>query len=132
MAMLVLPVRRAECAHSSSTAGLAQTTHAAPLSRGWDRMPGGSVEDMAGKRTRQVRVDLATDNLIADTARLQRRSKKDVVASAMGAYVEANREVLDGALDATSYRIETAADPHVVDPRTGLTRAEMEELFRFM
>ena len=87
---------------------------------------------MAGKRTRQVRVDLATDNLIADTARLQRRSKKDVVASAMGAYVEANREVLDRSLDAASYRIESAADPHVVDPRTGLTSAEMEELFRGM
>jgi hypothetical protein len=80
---------------------------------------------MAGKRTRQVRVDLATDNLIADTARLQRRSKKDVLASAMGAYVEANREVLDGALDATSYRIESATDP-----RTGLTHAEMAEMFR--
>jgi len=85
---------------------------------------------MAGKRTRQVRVDLATDNLIADTARLQRRSKKDVVASAIGAYVEANREVLDRSLDVTSYRIESATDPHVVDPRTGLTRAEMAEMFR--
>jgi hypothetical protein len=85
---------------------------------------------MAAQRTRLVRVDLATDNLIADAARLQRRSKKDVVASAMGAYVNANREALDRSLDATSYRIESATDPHAVDPRTGLTRAETEELFR--
>jgi hypothetical protein len=85
---------------------------------------------MAAQQTRLVRVDLATDNLIADAARLQRRSKKDVVASAMGAYVDANREALDRSLDATSYRIESAADPHAVDPRTGLTRAETEELFR--
>ena len=84
---------------------------------------------MAGKITRLVRVDLETDRLIADTARLQRRFKKDVVASAIGAYVEAHREELDLALDHTAYRIETAADPHVRDPRTGLTRAERDEMF---
>jgi hypothetical protein len=85
---------------------------------------------MAAQRTRLVRVDLATDNLIADATRLQRRSKNDVVASAVGAYVNANRETLDCSFDASSYRIESAADPHAVDPRTGLTRAETEELFR--
>jgi hypothetical protein len=82
-----------------------------------------------GKITRLVRVDLETDRLIADTARLQRRFKKDVVASAIGAYVEAHREELDLALDHTAHRIDTAADPHERDPRTGLTRAERAELF---
>lgn len=89
-------------------------------------------QGMAAKRTRLVRVDLATDHLISDTARLQRRTKKDVVASAIGAYVLAHREDLDRALDATTYRIEEANDPHEVDPRTGYTRAETEELFRWM
>jgi len=88
-----------------------------------------SVSGMAGKITRLVRVDLETDRLIADTARLQRRFKKDVVASAIGAYVAAHREELDQALDHTTHRIDTAADPHVRDPRTGLTRAERDELF---
>jgi hypothetical protein len=87
---------------------------------------------MAAKRTRLVRVDLATDQLISDTARLQGRSKKDVVASAIGTYVSANREDLDRALDRAAYRIESAEDPQAVDPRTGLTRAETEELFRWM
>ena len=87
---------------------------------------------MAAKRTRLVRVDLATDSLISDIARLQRRTKKEVVASAIGAYVEANRDDLGSALDRAGYRIESAADPHAVDPRTGLTRAETEELFRWM
>jgi hypothetical protein len=87
---------------------------------------------MAAKMTKLVRVDLATDLLIADTARLLRRTKKDVVASAIGAYVEANREDLDRRLDGASYRIEQATDPHKIDPRTGLTRAQTEELFRFM
>ena len=87
---------------------------------------------MAAKRTRLVRVDLVTDLLISDTARLQRRSKKDVVASAVGAYVLANRADLEGALDQATWRIEEADDPHVVDPRTGYTRAETEELFRWM
>lgn len=87
---------------------------------------------MAGKRTKLVRVDLATDQLISDTARLQGRSKKDVVASAIGTYVSANREDLDRALDRAAYRVESAGDPQAVDPRTGLTRAETEELFRWM
>jgi hypothetical protein len=87
---------------------------------------------MAAKRTRFVRVDLATDQLISDTARLQGRSKKDVVASAIGTYVSANREDLDRALDRAAYRIESAEDLQAVDPRTGLTRAETEELFRWM
>ena len=87
---------------------------------------------MAAKLTRLVRVDLATDRLISDAARLQRRSKKDVVASAIGAYVLANREDLDRALDASASRIGEANDPHEVDPRTGYTRAETEELFRWM
>jgi hypothetical protein len=87
---------------------------------------------MAAKRTRLVRVDLATDQLISDTARLQGRSKKDVVASAIGTYVSANREDLDRALDCAAYRIESAEDPQAVDPRTGLTRAETEELFRWL
>jgi hypothetical protein len=87
---------------------------------------------MAAKRTRLVRVDLATDQLISDTARLQGRSKKDVVASAIGTYVSANREDLDRALDRAAYRIESAEDPQAVDPRTGLTRAETEELFHWM
>jgi hypothetical protein len=87
---------------------------------------------MAAKRTRFVRVDLATDQLISDTARLQGRSKKDVVASAIGTYVSANREDLDRALDRAAYRIESAEDPQAVDPRTGLTRAETEELFRWL
>jgi hypothetical protein len=87
---------------------------------------------MAAKRTRLVRVDLATDQLISDTARLQGRSKKDVVASAIGTYVSANREDLDRALDRAAYRIESAEDPQAVDPRTGLTRAETEELFRWL
>lgn len=91
-----------------------------------------TVDVMAAKRTRLVRVDLATDSLISDTARLQRRSKKDVVASAIGAYVRANREDLGHALDRTASRVEAATDPHEVDPRTGLTRAETEELFRWM
>jgi hypothetical protein len=87
---------------------------------------------MAAKRTRLVRVDLPTDQLISDTARLQGRSKKDVVASAIGTYVSANREDLDRALDRAAYRIESAEDPQAVDPRTGLTRAETEELFRWL
>ncbi|KRE21830.1 hypothetical protein [Agromyces sp. Soil535] len=87
---------------------------------------------MAAKATRLVRVDIETDRLIADTARLQQRFKKDVVASAIGAYVEANREELDRALDRTQHRIDSADDPFVVDPRTGLTRAEREELFARM
>lgn len=87
---------------------------------------------MAAKLTRLVRVDLATDRLISDAARLQRRSKRDVVASAIGAYVLANREDLDRALDASASRIDEANDPHEVDPRTGYTRAETEELFRWM
>lgn len=91
-----------------------------------------TVKRMAAKRTRLVRVDMATDQLISDTARLQRRTKKDVVASAVGAYVVANREDLDRALDRTAGRIEEANDPHEVDPRTGLTRAETEDLFRWM
>jgi len=61
---------------------------------------------MAAERTRLVRVDLATDQLISDTARLQGRSKKDVVASAIGTYVSANREDLDRALDRAAYRFE--------------------------
>ena len=91
-----------------------------------------TVNHMAAKRTRLVRVDLATDSLISDTARLQGRSKKDVVASAIGAYVEANRDDLGTALDRAEFRVESATDPHAVDPRTGLTRAETEELFRWM
>lgn len=87
---------------------------------------------MPAKRTRLVRVDLATDSLISDTARLQRRSKKEVVASAIGAYVEANRDDLGAALDRVVYRVDSATDPHAVDPRTGLTRVETEELFRWM
>ena len=87
---------------------------------------------MPGKITRLVRVDLETDRLIADTARLQQRFKKDVVASAIGAYVEAHREELDRALDRAAHRIEVADDPHVRDPVTGLTRAEREELFRWL
>jgi hypothetical protein len=46
--------------------------------------------------------------------------------------VSANREDLDRALDRAAYRVESAEDPHAVDPRTGLTRAETEELFRGM
>ena len=87
---------------------------------------------MPSKRTALVRVDFATDQLISDTARLQGRTKKDVVASAIGAHVSANREDLTGAVDRVSYRVESADDPHAVDPRTGLTRAEREELFRWM
>ena len=78
---------------------------------------------MAGKRTRLVRVDLETDRLIACN------KVEGTAVYNIGAYVEAHREELDVALDHTSYRIETAADPNVRDPRTGLTRAERDEMF---
>ena len=86
---------------------------------------------MHGKATRTVRIDIDIDRLIADTARLQQRTKKAVIASAIGAYVEANRAELAKSADRTSYRIETATDPHLIDPATGLTAAQREDLFRW-
>ena len=73
-----------------------------------------------------------TDRLLSDVARLQRRSKGNVLDSALGAYVEANREALRGLLDRSLARIDEAEDRHRVDPETGMTRAQWEELWRFL
>lgn len=87
---------------------------------------------MTGSATRLVRVDIETDRLIAHSARLLGRSKKDFVTAAVGVYVEQHRERLLRALDRTSLRREEAGDPDEVDPRTGLTRSAAKEIFRWM
>ena len=77
-----------------------------------------------------MRIDIAVDRLLADVARLQRRSKGRVIESALGLYVSEHRDELRRALDRSLSRIDDAEDPHRVDPETGLTRAQWDELWR--
>jgi hypothetical protein len=87
---------------------------------------------VTGSATRLVRVDIETDRLISDSARLLGRSKKDFVAAAVGVYVEQHRERLTQALNRASFRIEDAGGPDEVDPRTGLTRSAAKEIFGWL
>ncbi|WP_394554535.1 nucleotidyltransferase family protein [Agromyces sp. MMS24-JH15] len=70
-----------------------------------------------------IKVDAATDRLVADAAYLLGRTKKDIVAAAVSEYFARHRDELQAGVEASSSRV--AASTHPLRERV---RAKRDEL----
>lgn len=74
-----------------------------------------------------IKVDRATDAIIADAAHFLGRTKKDFVDDAVRFYVDAHRAEINEAIKASLSRID-GSHASLVAEVTGLTHAELTEL----